>query len=245
MKKIVIANWKMNPGSQKQSIDLFDAVKEGINTNDNVKVVICPPFVYFSSLKFQNSSVKLGAQNMSYKETGAFTGQISSVMLKDFGVSYVLLGHSEARKYLHETNQDINKKIKESSNAGLTPVLCIGDEEGQDKAGVLKNQIEEALHNVSGEDAAKMIIAYEPIWAIGTGNNCSPEETKNAIALIKDVVTNLYNSAIANSMPILYGGSVNSENATSYLKDAGVNGLLVGGASLKPEEFVNIVRSAE
>lgn len=245
MKKLIIANWKMNPGSQQEAKNLFDAVKEGISANDNVEVVICPPFTCLSGLKFQNSAVKLGAQNMSYKETGAFTGQISSVMLKDLEVSHVLLGHSEVRKYLHETNQDINKKLKEAFNAGLKPVLCMGDEEGQNKAEILKTQLTEGLHNVSKEDVVKMIVAYEPIWAIGTGNNCSPEETKSAVAVIKNTITDLYDADTANVMQVLYGGSVNSQNSVSYLKEAGVDGLLVGGASLKPEEFIAIVTSAQ
>lgn len=231
MKKIIVANWKLNPSSQKEAEQLFDAVKEGVKDLESAKVIICPPYVYLSLLK----GLTLGSQNVSYQEKGAFTGQVSALMLKDLGVEYVIIGHSEARQYLAEKNEDINKKIKECLEEGLKIIFCIGEQDGEDKETVLKQQIEEGLDGVS--DVENIIVAYEPVWAIGTGKNCSIEETKSSVALIKKLLGQI-------SIKILYGGSVNAENASGYLNEADVDGLLVGGASLKAEEFIKIVASA-
>ncbi len=222
MKKLIIANWKMNPASQKEALDLFDAVKKGVEKvaafakasagrGAASEVVICPPFLYLAQLR----GLTLGAQNVSLEVKGAFTSQISATQLKDLGVKYVIVGHSEPRRYLHETNEEINKKVKAVLDAGMTPVLCVGENEGEDRDEVLKKQIEIGLNEISNKN---LVIAYEPVWAIGTGKNCQPEDVKVAMKIIKSLV---------GDIKVLYGGSVNAENAKQYLEI--VDGLLIGG----------------
>ncbi len=244
MNKIVVANWKCNPTSVKEAKALFDAVKEGIKKSKGAEVIICPPYVYLSFIASGvGGFLKLGSQNVSYKESGAFTSQISALMLKDMGVEYALLGHSEVRQYLKETNEDIHNKIVECLNNGLKIILCVGENEGENKTEVLESEIIKALEGISEENLKNIIIAYEPIFAIGTGKNCSIEETKQSISIIKNAISKIYSQKSADEIKILYGGSVNSQNAKDYLDEAGVQGLLVGGASLKPEELIKIVNS--
>ncbi|OGZ65901.1 MAG: triose-phosphate isomerase [Candidatus Staskawiczbacteria bacterium RIFCSPHIGHO2_02_FULL_43_16] len=228
MEKLIVANWKMNPGTQQEVIELFDAVSRGITRNltqNNAEVVICPPFIYLPLLK----GLTLGAQNVSVEPKGAFTSQVSATQLKDLGVEYVIVGHSESRKYLHETDEEISKKLKTALAAGLKPILCVGENEGEDRTEVLATQLAEGLQGLLG-----VIIAYEPVWAIGTDKNCDTQSVVEAAKVIKK---------IAGDVGVIYGGSVNAENAKQYLEV--VDGLLVGGASLKPEEFINIVRSVD
>jgi len=200
------------------------------------------------------SGLKLGAQNVFYlsadrqvKKSGAFTGEVSPLMLKDLGVEYVIIGHSESRKYLNETDEVINKKIKESLLIGLKPILCVGETDEEKNSGkkleVLEVQITQALKGVMKSEAKNIVIAYEPVWAIGTGNNCSVDETMSSILLIRKIISKLYNREIADTTKIIYGGSVDSKNTNSYITQTGVNGLLVGGASLNAEEFIEIIKS--
>src|SRR3989344_7620440 len=252
MKTLIVANWKMNPSTEKEAKKLFDAVRRGVRGIKNIEVVICPPFVYLSLF----SGLKLGAQNVFYlsadrqvKKSGAFTGEVSPLMLKDLGVEYVIIGHSESRKYLNETDEVINKKIKESLLIGLKPILCVGETDEEKNSGkkleVLEVQITQALKGVMKSEAKNIVIAYEPVWAIGTGNNCSVDETMSSILLIRKIISKLYNRETADNIRILYGGSVKSENSGAYIKDAWANGLLVGGLSLNSEEFVKIAKSAD
>jgi len=233
MKPLIVANWKMNPASQKEAKDIFDAIKKGIE-NLSAEVVVCPPFVYLPLLK----GMTLGAQNVFYEDKGAFTGKISALMLKDGGVEYVIMGHSEIRK-LGETDEVINKKIKKALEAGLKIIFCIGETAEERDAGkkneILERQIKQGLSGIVNLENVN--IAYEPVWAIGTGNNCSVEETKESVDFIRKFVP--------ENTRVLYGGSVKAENSVSYIKEAGASGLLVGGASLKPNEFIKIVKSAE
>ena len=239
----------MNPSTQKEAVDLFDKVKDGIEGISNVEIVICPPLVYISSFKSHVSGLKLGAQNVFYpparagKKEGAYTGEVSPIQLKNLSVEYVIVGHSESRRDLHETDELINKKIKECLKEGLRPILCIGEKEGENKEKVFENQLKRGLEGISRKDVKNVIIAYEPIWAIGTGNNCSIGETIKSVLLIKKNIHELYGKEVA--LEILYGGSVKSKNSGDYLKSSGVDGLLVGGASLDAEEFTNIVKSVE
>lgn len=240
MKNLIAANWKMNPVSQKEAEDIFEAIKKGVK-NTTAEVVICPPFAWLAvvSQRRNEGGLILGAQNCFYEEKGAFTGEVSALMLKDLGVEYVITGHSERRKYFAETDETINKKVRKSLDAGLKVILCVGETEDEKNEGkreaVLQRQIQEGLKDVI--DIENINIAYEPVWAIGTGNNCSIEETKEAISFIRKFVP--------QNTRILYGGSVKSENSGIYIKEARSNGLLVGGASLNAEEFVKIVKSAE
>ncbi len=242
MKNLIAANWKMNPNSQKEAEELFNGITlrlrswQEIGIKDaGAEVVVCPPFIYLSALK----GLPLGAQNVYFEEKGAFTGEVSPLMLKDLGVEYVIIGHSERRKYFGETDETVNKKIKIALAAGLKIIFCIGETSEERDAGkkneVLQRQIQQGLKDVV--DIANVNVAYEPVWSIGTGNNCSVEETKESINFIRQFVK--------QDTRILYGGSVKSDNSGDYIKSAGANGLLVGGASLNTEEFVNIVKSAE
>ncbi len=234
MKNLIVANWKMNPSEKKQAEEIFNKIKSGIGSLKS-EVVVCPPFVYLPLL----NGITLGAQNIFYREGNAFTSGISGEMLKDLGVEYVIIGHSESRKYLKETDEVINIKIKEAIKFGFKIIFCIGEtaeeKDGDKKNEVLERQIKTGLQGVENLDDIN--IAYEPVWAIGTGNNCSAEETKQTIEFIRGFVG-------ANTR-VLYGGSVKSENSGDYIKKAGSDGLLVGGASLNSEEFIKIVKSAE
>lgn len=237
MKNLIAANWKMNPNSQKEAKEIFDAIREGVRGMDS-EVVVCPPAVYLYASGFGEGVVAMGAQNIYFEAKGAFTGEISAEMLKDLGVEYVIIGHSERRKYFGETDEFVNKKIKKAAEAGLKVIFCIGETAEERDAGkkneILERQIKQGLEGVS--DLKDINIAYEPVWAIGTGNNCGVEETKESIEFIRK---------ISGVERILYGGSVKSENSGAYIKDAGANGLLVGGASLNAEEFIKITKSAE
>src|SRR3989338_10978305 len=238
MKNLIAGNWKLNPTNQKEAKEIFDEIKAGIK-NATAEVVVCPPFVYLALRSFSEGGFALGAQNLFWEEKGAFTGEISGAMLKDIGAEYVIIGHSERRKYFSETDEIINQKIKKALDAGLKIIFCVGETEEEKTGGkreeVLQRQIQEGLKDVL--DIDNINVAYEPVWAIGTGNNCSVEETKESIDFIRKLVP--------ENVRILYGGSVKSQNSGDYIKKAGANGLLVGGASLNAEEFVKIVKSAE
>ena len=237
MNKLIVGNWKCNPTTLKEAKKLFDAVKKF--HPKNAEVVICPPFVYLSQLK----GLTLGAQNVFYQEKGAFTGEVSPAMLKDFKIPYVIIGHSERRKHFGETDELISKKIKAAVQAGLKVIFCIGENEGDEKQTVIEKQITEGLKNISSKELKQITIAYEPVWAIGTGKNCSVDETLKSVLLIKKNILNLYTRQLSDTIKVLYGGSVTEQNAGSYIKEAGVHGLLVGGASLRAEEFIKIVKS--
>lgn len=242
MKKLIVANWKENPTTQQEAKELFELVKKEVKGIKHAEVVICPPFVYLPLF----ANLTLGAQNVSYQEKGAFTGEVSALMLKDLKVKYVIVGHSEARKYLNETDEIVNKKVKEVLAVKLKPILCIGENTGENKRQVLEKQLADGLREIINHksEILNVVIAYEPIWAIGTGNNCSIEETKKSVLLIREIIAKLYNKSVSKNMIVLYGGSVNPKNSGLYIKDAGISGLLVGGASLNTQEFIEIVKSA-
>jgi triosephosphate isomerase len=248
MQKLIVANWKMNPQSLKEAKKLFNSVKNWIkrhsNVLKNIGIIICPPFVYLpgfalstSNFRHRTSNISLGAQDLFWEEKGAFTGEISPKMLKNLGVEYVIVGHSERRKILGETGEMINKKLKAAIKTKLKPILCIGETEKERTSGktfqVLKNQLKKALNGTSNVklQTSNLIIAYEPVWAIGTGNPCKPEDAKEVLLFLRKIL----------KFPILYGGSVNSKNAKDYIK-IGFDGLLVGGASLDPKEFIEIIK---
>jgi triosephosphate isomerase len=255
MQKLIVANWKMNPQSLAEAMELFNSVKNWIkrhsNVLKNIGIIICPPFVYLSNIissnpKHLTSTISLGAQNLFWEERGAFTGEISPKMLKNLGCQYVIVGHSERRKILGETDEMINKKMKAAIKAKLKPILCIGETEKERKFGktlqVLKNQIKKALKGTSNIklQTSNLVIAYEPVWAIGTGNPCKPEDAKGVLAFLKKITKQLNN--LTTQQLILYGGSVDSQNAKDYIK-VGFDGLLVGGASLNSKEFIKIIKS--
>jgi len=239
-KSIIIANWKCNPTTLKEAKKLFSSVAKGIKKgysilSQKVEILICPPFVYLSALNnLVKSSCKiyLGAQNLFWEEKGAFTGEVSPLMLKDLGCSYAIIGHSERRK-MGENDEMINKKIKAALGTGLNPILCVGETESDRKAGKtfkkLKEQLQKGLKGVRN-----LIVAYEPVWAIGTGKNCEPQDAKKILQFLRK-------NCFADR--IIYGGSVNAENIKNYLR-CGFNGVLVGGASLRAKDFLTIIKNA-
>ena len=237
MKPLIVANWKCNPTSKKEADDLFNSIDRG--ANKDAEVVICPPFVFLGDL----SNCKLGAQNCYFEEKGAFTGEVSVLMLKDLGVEYVIVGHSERRKYFNETDELVNKKIKAVLDAGLNPILCIGETQEQrdrrETEEVLRKQLELGLKDL---DIKTLNIAYEPIWAIGTGNACEAKEAQRVSSFILKTVSEIFSED--KEVRVLYGGSVKKDNAKSYMEEESINGLLVGGASLNAEEFIEISKSA-
>lgn len=249
MKTIIIANWKCNPTSLKEAESLFSSVRGGIKNSENVEVVICPPFAYLPALLKDPKALIIGGQNAFWEDKGAFTGEISPPMLKDLGCQYVILGHSERRKYFSEKDEEVNKKMKAVVSASLKPILCIGEtqeerEKGETKK-VLKSQLQKALYKATSYklQATSFVVAYEPIWAIGTGKACSSEEAEKVAVFIRKILADLYDQDTASQVPILYGGSANSQNAQSYIKEANLQGLLVGGASLEADEFIKIIET--
>jgi triosephosphate isomerase len=235
--KYIIANWKCNPGSAKEAKKLLAGTAKAARGARGIKVIVCPPFCYLDiAAAVLKKSAKLGAQNCFWQE-GAFTGEVSALQIKDAKCEYAIIGHSERRKIFGETNELTNKKIKSSLSAGLIPILCVGETREERVAGSItqpiETQIKEGLADIPPADAGKVIIAYEPVWAIGTGQACSVLEAN----YVRQFINNLLGEAI----PVLYGGSVNADNAISYMNDAKFNGLLVGGVSLKPVEFSQLL----
>ena len=238
MKVLVVGNWKCNPVSLVEAKQLFNLIKRGLKNIKKVEVVICPPFIYIPTFQHSNIlTIKLGAQDCFWEKKGAYTGEISPTMLKDLGCQYVLLGHSE-RKRLGETDEIINKKLKAALSAKLNPIFCLGETEKERDEGeiqnILKSQLEKGLNKISKKEIKNIVIAYEPVWAIGTGNPCHPSEAKKVLLFLRKFFKkNL----------ILYGGSVNSKNATPYIKEANFQGFIIGGASLNAKEFIKIVKN--
>ncbi len=234
MTTFIVANWKMNPLTRKEAEELFSFFKK--TTDKRGKVIFCPPFPYLHL----GENLNLGAQNCFPERKGSFTGEVSPYMLKDLGCDYVIIGHSERRSVLGEDFFFVKRKVETSINAGLTPILCVGEEkrEGTDASGEIKEQIRSALERVSFKE---IIIAYEPVFAIGTGSACPIEVAAERRFLIEDILSQM--KIEKDSVPILYGGSVNAENAKGYLLEGGFQGLLVGGASLEKEEFTKIIES--
>lgn len=247
MRKILIAaNWKMNKTKQEAEDYIIKFLPLVRNVHDR-DIVLCVPFtlLYIVNKLISDSNIKLGAQNMYIEEKGAYTGEISPVMLKDAGCKYVILGHSERRKYFNETDQFINKKVHVAVKHGLTPIVCIGETLQEREQGktfeVLKYQVENSLANLSTMDAEKIVIAYEPVWAIGTGKNATPQQAQEAQQFIREKYAQMYGSVVAEKVRILYGGSITPENFKSIMEQKDVDGGLVGGASLDPESFYKIV----
>ena len=262
MKKLIVANWKMNPDSLGRAISLAKKIDAGIPKKKNIEVVIAPPFPFLERVRGQVSRVKIGAQDAFWEDTGAYTGEVSATMLKHSGVEYVIIGHSERRTFLRETDEMVNKKVLASLRAGLKVILCVGEPLAVRKKGLVaaknhvKRQLKKDLEGVSsllskkslrksafGLRESALVIAYEPIWAIstsGTGKIDTPEDAGGMIRFIKSI---LHPKPYNLNPRVLYGGSVDSQNARSFICYNGIDGALVGGASLKAEEFVKIIRS--
>jgi triosephosphate isomerase len=248
-RKLIAGNWKMNL-DRAGGIALAKGVAEKAADVANVDLLVCPPSVYIAPVAdaVKGTKVAVGAQNMYHEASGAFTGEISAAMLKDLGATYVILGHSERRHILKETDADVNKKTLAALAAGLIPIVCVGElleeREAGKTAAVIKTQFDGSLANVSAEQIEKTVIAYEPVWAIGTGKVASPEQAEEVHADLRSLLAKRYNEAVAEKVRILYGGSVKASNAAELLGQPNIDGALVGGASLKVEDFIGIAKGA-
>ncbi len=247
-KPLIAGNWKMYK-TKDDALAFIYAVNLEVPDKDVVESVICAPAIFLRDLvKREGENLRIGAQNMHYAEEGAYTGEISSGMLKSYGVDYVVIGHSERRAYFNETDETVNLKVLTAVKDNITPIVCVGESLDTREAGTtdafVKIQVEKAYLNVSKEDALKTVIAYEPIWAIGTGRTATPEQANETIVGIRQVMEGLYGSEVSSSIRILYGGSVNTKNVESLLAMSDIDGALVGGASLDPNSFLTLVRAA-
>ncbi len=238
---MMAGNWKMNktPG---EAVHLAHAIVAAVDGVSNVDCVICPPFIALSTvqLALQGTGVSLGAQNIHWAENGAYTGEISAPMLKDLA-SYVIIGHSERRQYFGETDSSVNKKIHTAFAHSLTPILCVGESLTQNQASetqaVVSGQVNAALQGLSAEQIALLVIAYEPIWAIGTGLAATAEQAGDICGLVRNVVAELYGQEVADTVRMLYGGSTNEKNIGEIMQQPDIDGALIGGASLKAESY--------
>ncbi len=244
-KPIIAGNWKMYK-TLDEALKLVDEIRKEAEKTD-VEVVVCCPFTVLGEAKkvIEGSKLKLGAQNMHWEDEGAYTGEISAIMLKDLGVDYVIIGHSERRQYFKETDEIVRKKVNKAIEKGLKPILCVGEtleERDQNKTfDIVKSQTLVALQNVSGDIMKDLVIAYEPVWAIGTGKTASSQDANEVVAYIRSLLEEKYGVDISEEVRIQYGGSVKPSNATEIMNEVDIDGALVGGASLKAEEFLQIV----
>jgi len=244
-KPFIAGNWKMNKNA-KEVVSLAKELKNNLKNIKGRDVLICPSFTALCCVygEIKGSNIKLGAQDMYFEDEGAFTGEISSLMLKDF-CEYVILGHSERRHLFNETDESVNKKIKKALEHGLKLILCIGESleerENNKTFDIIKNQLKNSLKNINKKEIKEIIIAYEPVWAIGTGKTATPEQAEEVHVFIREWVGKNYGSEAADKLRILYGGSVKPENAKELMEKEDIDGALVGGASLDADDFSKIV----
>lgn len=246
-RKIIAGNWKMNK-DPAESLSLIKEIKERLQKlPQGVEVVLCPPYtsLVVASQFIKESVLKLGAQNMHYEDDGAYTGEISPRMLKSVGCEYVIIGHSERRTYFQEPDEIVNRKVRKAIAVGLKPIICVGETLDERERGltevVVNRQVRGALETVSAEELEQVVIAYEPVWAIGTGKNATPQQANEVHKFIRNLVSRLYDRASADHLIIQYGGSVKPENAADLLGQPDIDGALVGGASLNADSFSQIV----
>ncbi|MBF7097229.1 triose-phosphate isomerase [Alkalibacter mobilis] len=243
-KPIIAGNWKMNK-TAAEARTLIQMLKNKIDT-DKVEVVVCPTFTSIGAVieEIEGTKIGVGAQNMHFENSGAFTGEISADMLVEAGVKYVIIGHSERRQYFNETDETVNKKLVKAIEKKLVPIVCVGEsleqrEAGQEKT-IVTNQVKAAFKDVSGSDAPKVVVAYEPIWAIGTGKTASSEQAEEVCGWIRNTIEEMYDNKVSQAVRIQYGGSVNANNVNELMGMENIDGALVGGASLK-EDFASLV----
>jgi len=241
---IIAGNWKMNKNI-KEALELVEIIKNG-EKKDSVEVVLCVPYTDLISVKeaLKGTNIKLGAQNMHWKESGAFTGEIAPLMLNEIGVDYVIIGHSERRQYFNETDDTVNKKIKSALNHNIKPIVCVGETLEEREKGIeetiVGNQIKKAFDGIEEESMGKIVIAYEPIWAIGTGKTASNEDANKMIGFIRNTIGEIYSEKTKDKIRIQYGGSVKPSNIAELMKEEEIDGALVGGASLT-KDFLKLI----
>ncbi len=250
MRNIVIAgNWKMNK-NLNESAELIAGIKKELDAkSENVKVIVCPPFTSLDTAVelVKGTEIKVGAQNMYFEDSGAFTGEISADMLKSVGCEFVILGHSERRAIFNEDDETINKKIKKALNDGLKPIFCVGETLDEREKNItnkiVERQVKEGLKEITEDELKNIIIAYEPVWAIGTGKTATPGQAQEVHSFIRNLIRDLYSENAAEEVVIQYGGSVKPDNAKELLSQPDIDGALVGGASLKADSFVGIIKA--
>ncbi|MBA2942906.1 triose-phosphate isomerase [Paenibacillus sp. CGMCC 1.16610] len=247
-KPIIAGNWKMFK-TVSEAVSFINEVKG--STVEGVESVICSPFTTLPALveAVKGTDLHVGAQNLHFEDNGAFTGEISCAMLKDLGVEYVIIGHSERRAYFAETDEIVNKKVVSAFKHGLKPIVCVGEKLEEREAGqtkdVCKVQTEGAFAGLSAEQAAQVVIAYEPIWAIGTGKSSTAADAQDVIGYIREVVSGLYGASVADAVRIQYGGSVKPNNIAEYMAQPDIDGALVGGASLESASYIQLLQGAK
>ncbi len=241
----IAGNWKMFKTGRE--VVSFAEDFKALYKDTDVRTAVCAPYVYLSLLKnlFSGTNIKVGAQNAFYEDEGAFTGEVSVKMLEDVGVDYCIIGHSERRQYFGETSEFINKKLKRIFQGSIVPILCVGENleqrEKEEQYLVVRDQLMGALAGISPEQAARLVIAYEPVWAIGTGRTAAPEQAEDMCEFIRNAIEALYGEETADETVVLYGGSVKPANATEIMNMSNIDGALVGGASLNAEDFMEII----
>ena len=246
-KKIIVGNWKMNY-TLSEAIKFAESLKENLFDVNRVDIGICPTYICLNDIKkiLKESNIKVGAQNVYYEDKGANTGEISVPMLKDIDVDYCIVGHSERRQYFSETDDKVNLKVKRLLLENITPILCVGESliqrESNTHFELVKSQIEKAFNGIEENEAMKIVVAYEPIWAIGTGKTATELQAEEMCKYIRNVIKDIYNENVAECIKIQYGGSVNLSNINNLLSMPNIDGALVGGASLKPE-FIDMIKS--
>jgi triosephosphate isomerase len=245
-KKFIAGNWKMNT-TLDEACALAKGLVAKIGSISDVTIAICPPYINLKAVSdiIAGSSIKLGAQDVHWEAKGAFTGKVSCAMLKSVGVTYVIIGHSEQRSYFNETNETVNKKVKATLAAGLLPIVCVGETLDERKSGkmqaIVESHVRGGFAGLSKDDALKCTIAYEPVWAIGTGETATPEQANEAHAFIRKVLTSMFDADLAQKIVVQYGGSMKPDNAKLLLSQSDVDGGLIGGAALKVDDFAGIV----
>jgi len=245
-KPLIAGNWKMNK-LIKEAEELANGIKEKAANLEDREVLLCPVYTSLFKVKevISGTNIKLGAQNMYWEDSGAYTGEISGRMLIDAGCEYVIIGHSERRQYFSETDETVNRRVKKALEVGLKPIVCVGEKLEEREKGitmsVVKRQITEGLKEISKQDALKIVVAYEPVWAIGTGKTATPQQAQEVHAYIRKLLGEMWDNEIAENIRILYGGSIKPENVKSLMEQLDIDGGLVGGASLKVDSFLKII----
>ena len=248
-KPLIAGNWKMHT-TISEAVSLANRIKRDLADFNKADVLLCPPFTALSSVSdvIVDTNIKLGAQNIAWEREGAYTGEISSIMLKDCGCKFAIIGHSERRKYFGESDETVNRRIKAALAGGIVPIVCVGEtlEEREKNLAVkiIARQLEGALANLGEDDVKRIVIAYEPVWAIGTGKTATPVQAEEIHRFIRNWINDKISSECASSLRILYGGSVKPANIRELMNEEDIDGGLVGGASLKAESFVEIVRNS-
>ena len=243
---LIAGNWKMN-NNCAQSVELVTQLMKMVSDSSGVDIVVAPPYTALSSVAtiLKGSSIGLAAQNIFWEEAGAFTGEIAPAMLTDVGCTHVIIGHSERRQYFNETDETVNKRLKAALKTSLIPIVCIGEtlaeREDEKTLSVIEQQVNEGLRGVTPDEMERIIVAYEPVWAIGTGKTATPEQAQEVHHFIRELIEKIYSKQIAEQVRILYGGSVKPENSNSLMEQEDIDGALVGGASLKADSFAGII----